>query len=267
MNYIKAGIEHADEVYGLLKRTISSIYPKYYPKEIVDFFLDWHRKENIQEDILQSRVWILYDNDELVGTGSIKENHITRVYVSPEFQGKGYGSYIMDSLEKEIGNKYDRAILDASLPACSLYSRRGYKTIEHHKLKVENGAFLVYEVMEKELLQKAFKYDGKKFAIKTNTDNGEVSLDTIFEYHQNENIIWAEYSGGDIIKGNLLGNVNTDFTLDFFYHHINIDGKIRIGKCHSVPVITSDNKLELHEDWQWLDGDKTRGKSILYEVD
>ncbi|QNU68701.1 n-acetylglutamate synthase [Ruminiclostridium herbifermentans] len=121
--------------------------------------------------------------------------------------------------------------------------------------------------MEKELQQTAFKYDGKKFAIKNNTDNGEVSVDTIFVYHQNESIIWAEYSGGDIIKGNLLGNVNTDFTLDFFYHHINIDGKIRIiGKCHSVPVITSDNKLELHEDCQWLNGDKTRGKSILYKI-
>ena len=29
----------------------------------------------------------------MVGTGSRDGNHITRVYVLPEFQGKGYGSF------------------------------------------------------------------------------------------------------------------------------------------------------------------------------
>jgi GNAT superfamily N-acetyltransferase len=266
MYYIKASIEHADEIYSLLKRTIASIYPKYYPKEVVDFFLDLHKKENILEDIIKDRVWILYDNNELVGTGSIKENHITRVYVSPEFQGKGYGSNIMDCLENEISKKYDKSILDASLPASSLYSHRGYKTIVHNKLSIENGAYLVYEIMEKELQKKDSRYDEKKFAIKNNTDNGDVSSDTIFLYHQIDNVIWAEYYGGNIVKGNILGNVNTDFTLDFFYHHINIDGKVRIGKCHSVPIITNDNKLELHEEWQWLNEDMTKGKTILFEI-
>ncbi|WP_171003649.1 GNAT family N-acetyltransferase [Ruminiclostridium herbifermentans] len=66
--------------------------------------------------------WLLYTLTK--GYGSIKDNHITRVYVSPEFQGKGYGSYIMDCMEKEISKKYDRVILDASLPGCSLYSRK-----------------------------------------------------------------------------------------------------------------------------------------------
>lgn len=41
--------------------------------------------------------------------------------------------------------------------------------------------------------------DNKKFKSLSNSENGEVSDSTIFHYHQTDNMIWAEYSGGDII--------------------------------------------------------------------
>ena len=81
----------------------------------------------------------------IVGTGCYDDNHITRVYVKPGFQGQGYGSHIMQCLENEISLKYDKVNLDASLPACHLYEKRGYQTIKHERLNVENGVILVYE--------------------------------------------------------------------------------------------------------------------------
>lgn len=36
----------------------------------------------------------------LAGTGTCTENHITRLFVAPELQGRGYGSYLMERLEK-----------------------------------------------------------------------------------------------------------------------------------------------------------------------
>jgi hypothetical protein len=56
----------------------------------------------------------------------------------------------MRQLENEIGKKYNEAVLDASLPAVRLYEKRGYKTVRHEKLVVENGVTLVYEVMKKD---------------------------------------------------------------------------------------------------------------------
>lgn len=85
----------------------------------------------------------------LAGTGSREGDHITRVYVSPSFQGKGYGTYIIKKLEEEIFSDYGRIYLDASLPACHLYETLGYKTSHHDKWEVENGVILVYEVMER----------------------------------------------------------------------------------------------------------------------
>lgn len=151
MEYICAGLEDIDEIYELVQDTIQSIYPKYYPKEVVDFFCAHHSRDNILKDIESGVVGIMMDNEKMVGTGCYQENHITRVYVLPEFQGRGYGSYIMQQLEDTIAVEYDKVYLDASLPASHLYEKRGYQTIHHDKWNVENGVVLVYEIMEKGL--------------------------------------------------------------------------------------------------------------------
>ena len=157
MEYVKATEIDSEQIATLVKDTIQKIYPKYYPKEVVDFFCELHCRENILEDIKSGFVGVLLDGNMIVGTGCYKDNHITRVYVKTECQGKGYGSYIMQCLENQIRLQYDMVYLDASLPASHLYEKRGYQTIKHEKWNVENGRVLVYEVMVKSL---------------TNTSNG-----------------------------------------------------------------------------------------------
>lgn len=151
MKYIKASIQDAKAVYEIVQDSIINVYPKYYPQEVVDFFEKLHCLENITKDIREGLVGILIDGDAYVGTGCYRDNHITRVYVKTEFQGKGYGTFIMDCLEKEISKNYEKVILDASLPASHMYEKRHYHTKEHCKWPVDNGVFLVYEIMEKGL--------------------------------------------------------------------------------------------------------------------
>lgn len=57
----------------------------------------------------------------------------------------------MQNLEDVIALNYDSVCLDASLPACHLYEKRGYKTIRHERVSVENDVMLVFEVMEKSI--------------------------------------------------------------------------------------------------------------------
>ena len=151
MKYIKADEQLHSEICNLVQQTIKAIYPRYYPKEVVDFFCELHSLDNIREDIDNEKVYALFDNDVLVGTGCFLDNHITRVYVLPEYQGKGYGTYIIKQLENEIKKKYDSAVLDASLPAVMLYEKLGYKTVNHNKYPLKNDVALIYEVMEKNL--------------------------------------------------------------------------------------------------------------------
>lgn len=151
MKYIKSELHHSEQIYNLVQNTIKTIYPKYYPQEVVDFFCNHHNMDNIIADIQNGCTYILLENDFISGTGSCMDNRITRVFVSPEYQGKGYGSYIMGQLEKEINKRYDSVVLDASLSACKLYENRGYITITHNNIEVENGKVLVYEIMRKNL--------------------------------------------------------------------------------------------------------------------
>ena len=43
--------------------------------------------------------------------------------------------------------------------------------------------------------------DNKNLLLLENTANGEVSSQTEFHYHQQGKMIWAEYGGGEILKG------------------------------------------------------------------
>ena len=173
----------------------------------------------------------------------------------------------MQCLEKEISIKHNLAILDASLCATCFYEHKGYKTISHNEISTGNGFTLVYGIMEKLLTVSSTKicYEGKFFVPVTNTENGEVDNHTLFAYHQSGNILWAEYYGGEIKKGTMIGLVGLNGELDFYYQHINQNNDIRIGKCHSVPRVLDNGKIELSEQWQWLNGDKSKGISTVRE--
>ncbi|MDF2822488.1 MAG: GCN5-related N-acetyltransferase [Clostridiales bacterium] len=151
MQYILAKEENISDIYDLVQESIKIIYPKYYPKEVVDFFSNHHSLEAVARDVIEGNVSILTIDNNIVGTGSFIDNHITRIYVLPEYQRNGYGRFIMKTIEAEIVKKYNVAYLDASLPAAVLYEKLGYKTIKHEQYPVENGVVLAYEIMEKEL--------------------------------------------------------------------------------------------------------------------
>ncbi len=267
MNFIQANLKHLDEVAELVRITIKETYPKYYNVGIVNFFLNHHSKENIDNDIKGGKVWLLYIDNTLIGTGSYEQNHITRVYILPKYQNKGFGSFVIAQLENKISKNFKNILLDSSLPAGRLYEKLGYKTIKHCVLQLNNNCILAYEIMNKDIhfTNSIINYNNKIFTSISNTKNGEVNAETTFYYYQDNNVIWANYFGGNIIKGYLIGVSSSNGELDFHYQHINNLYEIKIGKCHSTPKILLDGKIELHENWKWLNGDLSEGTSIIIE--
>lgn len=106
-------------------------------------------------------------------------------------------------------------------------------------------------------------YNGRHFVSIENTENGEVSSQTFFEYKQEGNIISATYGGGDIVQGTLIGIVRKDGSLEFRYNHVNSKSEIRGGKCVSTPKILPDGRIRLYENWQWLDAETTEEAQLL----
>ena len=108
-------------------------------------------------------------------------------------------------------------------------------------------------------------YDGRKFRSVKNSGTGEVGTETVFYYHKAGDIVWAEYSGGEIARGHLVAIRDDEGNLDMRYHHVNIKGELMTGVCTSAPQILDDVRIRLHEKWRWTSGDLSSGESVLQE--
>ena len=108
-----------------------------------------------------------------------------------------------------------------------------------------------------------FNYDGRVFRSVATSENGDVGSATRFHYHQLSDIVWAEYSGGAIERGQLIARAAPDGTLDMRYHHVNADGDLMTGECISQPELLGDGRIRLRESWQWTSGDRSVGESIV----
>jgi hypothetical protein len=109
-------------------------------------------------------------------------------------------------------------------------------------------------------------YNNKKFRPVQNTPNGETSSDTLFIYKQEGNLLTSEYAGGEIVKGHLIGLVDSDGHIEMRYHQINLRGELMTGICRSKPEVLPSGKIRLHESWEWTSGDKSKGSSVIEEI-
>jgi GNAT superfamily N-acetyltransferase len=136
----------------LIDNTIDICYPADYPKEAVQYFKQYHCDENIIKGAAKGWTIVLEKNNRIIGTGTIIDNHILRVFVNPKFQKQGLGKLIMNKLEdKAISSGANKVNLDASLPSKKFYDSLGYKTREKTYVKLENGKKLHYYKMDKAL--------------------------------------------------------------------------------------------------------------------
>jgi uncharacterized protein (AIM24 family) len=98
----------------------------------------------------------------------------------------------------------------------------------------------------------AINLDNKQFKTLNNSDNGEVSDETVFHYRQEGDIIFAAYRGGNIVQGQLIGKIVLANHLEFVYQHINTDKELMTGKCKSYPELDKSGKIILKDSGNGL---------------
>ena len=144
-----AEIRDLGTVLQITHDTITKIYSHYYAKGVVSFFLGHHSKENVLLDIENGVVWLLEEDGYIAGTVTIKGNAVTRLFVLPQYQSRGYGSQLMDFAEAKISEKFGCVHIDSSLAAKEMYLKRGYKEKKTCRIQADNGDILIYDEMEK----------------------------------------------------------------------------------------------------------------------
>jgi GNAT superfamily N-acetyltransferase len=151
-NYNKRDLERLGFI---VQNTIKRSYMKFYPKEAIDYFLELHSIRNMKKDIPKGHTFVLESGNEVLATGSIVENEIKRVFVLPEYQGRGFGKKIMAKLEEIALNEgFNKVKLCASLPSKDFYLSLDYEIVQFNYIEVKNNKKLEYYDMEKDSVER-----------------------------------------------------------------------------------------------------------------
>lgn len=103
-------------------------------------------------------------------------------------------------------------------------------------------------------------YDGRRFR-KVAADDGVTA-----RYLQTDDLVWANFAGGPIRRGNVNGICGPDGTLRFAYTMVTDGGDVIVGHAVSTPERDADGVLVLREEWERYGPHADTGVSYLAEV-
>ena len=126
--------EDADEVSALIIRTLREVNIRDYGEEYIEALVSEMKPENISGRASWTHFYVVIDGDAIVGCGAIgpywdkeDESCFFTIFVLPEYQGKGVGRTIMETLEAdEYFLRAKRVEIPASITACAFYRKFGY---------------------------------------------------------------------------------------------------------------------------------------------
>jgi GNAT superfamily N-acetyltransferase len=141
-----------DAVFALVARTIDTSYAGVYGPTAVAHFHEHHTRDEIGRAAEAGCTLLLEQDGPLIATGTLVGDHVDRVYVAPEHQGRGLGRRVMAALEQEARWAGVRTIrLAASIPARVFYLRQGYRLVSEECHDFPDGDRLPWFKMAKDL--------------------------------------------------------------------------------------------------------------------
>lgn len=102
-------------------------------------------------------------------------------------------------------------------------------------------------------------YEGRKFR-KPNSD-------TVAVYHQEHDIVWVDFSGGEVRRGSITGICDPDGTLHMGYTMVLAGGEVICGRTVNTPEMADNGRIRLHEVWERYGPHAATGVSYIEEVD
>lgn len=108
-------------------------------------------------------------------------------------------------------------------------------------------------------------YDGRSFRSTAAETAGGDGFGPVGHYHQRGELVWAEFAGGAVVQGSLVGTCAPDGTLTLAYCQMLAGGEVVAGRCTTTPELLDDGRLRLREQWQRFDDEGSTGVSYIEE--
>ena len=124
----------AEAVSDLIRKTISISNKKDYPVELMDQLIAYETPEHVMERASWTHFYVVLDGDAVIGCGAIgpywgkqDESSLFTIFVDPDYQGKGIGRIIIETLENdEYFLRANRIEIPASITGVPFYLKMGY---------------------------------------------------------------------------------------------------------------------------------------------
>jgi N-acetylglutamate synthase-like GNAT family acetyltransferase len=140
------------KIYELVSNTIEISYKDIYPVEAIRAFKNYHSRESILDDISKGYTLVIEQGDNLIGTGTLLDTNVRRVFIYPTLQQRGLGKIIALELEKKARTGGLSTIdLSASIGSVKFWGNLGFELQREAFLPVDNEQKLYYYEMIKHL--------------------------------------------------------------------------------------------------------------------
>lgn len=127
--------EHdAAETAKVVAETLKISNSRDYSPEYIRELQDTHNAEVLIQRAKEGHSYVICDGEKIIGTGSIApfwgsptESILLTIFILPEYQGRGLGRKLIETLEQdEYALRADRIEIPASLTAVNFYRHLGY---------------------------------------------------------------------------------------------------------------------------------------------
>ena len=144
----------ADAVSALIRKTIAISNKKDYPEDLMDQLIAVETPEHVLQRASWTHFYVVLDETAIIGCGAIgpywgkeDESSLFTIFVDPDYQGKGIGRLIMETLEKdEYFLRAKRIEIPASITGVPFYLKMGYhykdgikEPDEEHLIRMEKN--------------------------------------------------------------------------------------------------------------------------------
>ena len=124
----------AVEVSALIAKTLRTTNSKDYSPEYIENDVEKLGPEQVIQRAAWTHFYVVCDGDTIVGCGAIgpywgktDESSLFTIFVLPEYQGKGVGRTIIETLEQdEYFLRAKRIEIPSSITALNFYKKMGY---------------------------------------------------------------------------------------------------------------------------------------------
>ena len=139
----------AKEVSDLIIKTIRISNTKDYPLDMMEELILRMQPENVLKRASRTHFYVVEENSVITGCGAIgpcwdKEDECSlfTIFVLPEYQGRGIGRLIVETLEKdEYALRSKRIEIPASITGLGFYRKLGYDFKNNVTVPDEEGLY------------------------------------------------------------------------------------------------------------------------------